>query len=57
MNYETVGSTVKKMAKSRNCSAELDDDWADEIAEYHKQQSGKWKSKKGTLNEKVIASQ
>ena len=40
LNYETVGSAVKKMAKSRNCSAELDDDWADEIAEYHKQQSG-----------------
>ena len=40
LNYETVGSAVKKMAKSRNCSAELDDDWANEIAEYHKQQSG-----------------
>ena len=44
LNYETVGSTVKKMAKSRNCSAELDDDWADEIAEYHKQQSGEQQS-------------
>ena len=38
------------MAKSRNCSAELDDDWADEIAEYHKQQSGE------SLNAKVTAS-
>ena len=39
LNYEAVGSAVKKMAKSRNSSAELDDDWADEIAEYHKQRS------------------
>lgn len=39
LNYEAVGFAVKKMAKSRNSSAELDDDWADEIVEYHKQRS------------------
>ena len=39
LNYEAVGFAVKKLAKSRNSSAELDDDWADEIVEYHKQRS------------------
>ena len=40
LNYEAVGNVVGKMAKSRVCCAQLDNNWADEIAEYHKQQSG-----------------
>ena len=42
----SVGSAVRKMAKSRVCSAKLDDNWSDEIEEYHKQRSEKSKKSK-----------
>ena len=45
LNYETVGSAVRKMAKSRTCSVELEDNWADEIEEYHKQRCEKSKKR------------
>lgn len=35
LNYEAVGRAVKGITKSRNCSVELDDAWAEDIAEYH----------------------
>ena len=35
LNYEAVGRAVKGITKSRNCSIELDDAWAEDIAEYH----------------------
>lgn len=35
LNYEAVGKAVMEVTKSRACSIELDDAWADEIAEYH----------------------
>ena len=35
LNYETVGRAVRGVIKSRTCSIELDDTWADDIAEYH----------------------
>lgn len=35
LNYETVGRTVLKVTKSRGCSVELEDDWAEDIVEYH----------------------
>lgn len=35
LNYEAVGRAVRGVTKSRTCSIELDDDWADGIAEYH----------------------
>lgn len=41
LNYEAVGKAVRKMAKSRVCSAKLDENWAEEIAEYHKERKGK----------------
>lgn len=35
LNYEAVGRAVRGITKSRNCSVELDDAWANDIAEYH----------------------
>ena len=35
LNYEAVGRAVRGITKSRNCSVELDDAWAEDIAEYH----------------------
>jgi len=35
LNYETVGRAVRKATKSRTTSVVLDENWADEIAEYH----------------------
>lgn len=35
LNYETVGRTVLEVTKSRGCSVELEDDWAEDIVEYH----------------------
>lgn len=35
LNYEAVGRAVRGVTKSRICSIELDDAWADDIAEYH----------------------
>ena len=35
LNYEAVGRAVRGVTKSRTCSVELDDAWADDIAEYH----------------------
>ena len=35
LNYEAVGRAVRGVTKSRTCSIELDDAWADDIAEYH----------------------
>lgn len=35
LNYEAVGRTVMGVTKSRICSVELDDEWADDIAKYH----------------------
>jgi len=34
LNYETVGNVVLKASKSRTCSVEVDDDWAEEIIAY-----------------------
>lgn len=41
LNYETVGRAVRHATKSRSCSVELSDDWADEIVEYHKNKRDK----------------
>lgn len=35
LNYETVGRAVRKATKSRKASVELDENWADDIVEYH----------------------
>ena len=35
LNYEAVGRAVRGVTKSRTCSIELDDAWAEDIAEYH----------------------
>lgn len=35
LNYEAVGTAVRKMAKSSFGCARLSDDWAEEIKEYH----------------------
>ena len=35
LNYEVVSRAVRGVTKSRTCSIELDDTWADDIAEYH----------------------
>lgn len=35
LNYEAVGKVVRNVTKSRTGSVELDDAWADDIAEYH----------------------
>lgn len=35
LNYETVSKTVSKVTKSRACRVEVNDDWAEDIAEYH----------------------
>lgn len=35
LNYEAVGRAVRGVTKSRTCSIELDDAWADDITEYH----------------------
>lgn len=40
INYEAVGRAVMKATKSRNCSVELDDDWADEINAYRELKKG-----------------
>lgn len=35
LNYETISKTVSKVIKSRACKIEVNDDWAESIAEYH----------------------
>lgn len=40
INYETIGRTVMKAVKSRNCRVEIDENWADEIVEYRKSKKG-----------------
>ena len=41
INYETVGRAVRRATKSRACSVVLDEDWADDIAEYHEKKHKK----------------
>ncbi|MGI6501661.1 MAG: vWA domain-containing protein [Anaerostipes sp.] len=41
LNYATVGKAISKAAQSRNCSAELDDDWAEDISVYHEEKHKK----------------
>ena len=36
LNYETLGNTILKVSKSRSSKIEIDENWADEIIEYHK---------------------
>lgn len=40
LNYETVGRTVIKATKSRDCRVEIDENWADEIVEYRESKKG-----------------
>lgn len=40
INYETVGRTVMKAIKSRDCRVEIDENWANEIVEYRKSKKG-----------------
>lgn len=40
INYETVGRTVMKAIKSRDCNVEIDENWTDEIVEYRKSKKG-----------------
>ena len=40
LNYKTVGRAIMKVAKSRECRVELDEDWADEIVEYRESKKG-----------------
>lgn len=35
LNYKTVCKAVSKVTKSRKCNIDLDEDWAEDIAEYH----------------------
>lgn len=41
INYETVGRAVRRATKSRACSVVLDEDWADDITEYHEKKHKK----------------
>lgn len=40
LNYEAVGRAVSKASRSRKLKDYLEDDWADEIAEYHQSKKG-----------------
>ena len=40
INYEVIGRTVMKMAKSKDGRMGLDEDWADEIVEYREGKKG-----------------
>ena len=35
LNFETVGKTIRKAVRSKNSSIIIDDDWSDDIADYH----------------------
>ena len=38
LNYKTVCKAVSKVTISRKCNIDLDEDWAEDIAEYHEKQ-------------------
>ena len=38
LNYKTVCKAVSKVTKSRKCNIDLDEDWAEDISEYHEKQ-------------------
>ena len=50
LNYKTVGRALMGVIKSRACSVELDDDWADDILEYHEEAEKKSKRHGGKKN-------
>ena len=39
LNYETLGNTIFKVSRSRSDKIEIDENWAEEIKEYHSQKS------------------
>ena len=43
LNFEVVGKVVRQVTKSRICSIDLEDDWAEDIAEYHARAENSYK--------------
>lgn len=43
LNFEVVGKAIRQVTKSRICSINLEDGWAEDIAEYHARAENSYK--------------